>query len=219
MTPGAKLAPLITLEGGEGAGKSTLLRMLDRRAGALGLELLTTRQPGATPLGAQLRNLLQSNQGPAPAPLAELLLYLADRAEHVQKVIRPALAKGRPVICDRFTDSSEVYQGVARGLGRDKIRELNRWVCGDVWPDLTVYLDLDPEAGLDRAGSRQGWLGLDRLESQGIEFHQAVRRGFLDQARAEPERIKLVDASPPQDEVADAVWALVEPVLIAWKRS
>lgn len=211
--------PFITLEGGDGVGKSTQARMLARRAQALGLKVEATRQPGATMLGADIRRLVSESAGPDPSPKAELLLYLADRAEHVEKLIRPALAAGKVVICDRFADSSEVYQGVARGLGAERIREWNRWICGDLWPDITILLDMDPEHSLTRADQRQGWLGLDRMESQGNGFHAKVRQGFLDQAAAEPERIKLVDAGAPQEEVAQEVWELVEPLLRAWKES
>lgn len=211
--------PFITLEGGDGVGKSTQARMLARRAQALGLKVEATRQPGATMLGADIRRLVSESSGPDPSPKAELLLYLADRAEHVEKLIRPALAAGKVVICDRFADSSEVYQGVARGLGAERIREWNRWICGDLWPDITILLDMDPEHSLARADQRQGWLGLDRMEAQGDGFHAKVRQGFLDQAAAEPERIKLVKAQAPQEEVAQEVWELVEPFLRAWKKS
>jgi len=150
----------------------------------------------------------------------ELFLYLADRAQHVERVIAPALEGGQVVICDRFADSSEVYQGRARGLGVEWVRQLNRWACGKVWPDMTILLDLEPGLGLRRVNKRQGELGLttDRLENEGLEFHRQVRQGFLDQAAAEPTRIKVVDASMPQDEVALAVWALAEPLLKEFKR-
>lgn len=221
--PAAKrpLAPFISLEGGEGAGKSTLQRMLVRRARALGVGVLATRQPGATSLGARLRDVLTDPGGEPPTPEAELLLYLADRAQHVARVIRPALAEGRAVICDRFADSSEVYQGRARGLGADRVRRWNQWVCGDVWPDLTLLLDLDPALGLERVNARQVVAGLfpDRLESEDQAFHQAVREGFLEQAAAEPGRLKIIDASRPPEEVADAAWALMEPLLRDWKEA
>lgn len=213
-------APFITLEGGEGVGKSTQQNMLLRRIRALGLTVVSTREPGATPLGAAVRDLLTAPGHDHPGQRSELLLYLADRAQHVERIIAPALEKGQVVICDRFADSSEVYQGRARGLGTQWVRGLNRWACGKVWPDLTILLDLEPGKGLGRVSKRQGELGLalDRLEAEGLEFHQLVRRGFLDQARDEPERIKVVDASAPQEEVALAVWALAEPVLKEFKR-
>jgi dTMP kinase len=212
--------PFITLEGGEGAGKSTQQHMLVRRARGLGLTVTSTREPGATLLGASVRELLTAPGKDHPGRRSELFLYLADRAQHVERVIAPALSEGQVVICDRFTDSSEVYQGRARGLGADWVRTLNRWACGEVWPDLTILLDLEPGAGLGRVNQRQGRLGLtpDRLENEGLGFHQKVRQGFLDQAAEEAERIKVVDASQPQEKVAGAVWALAEPLLKEFKR-
>ncbi|MBU1450339.1 MAG: dTMP kinase [Proteobacteria bacterium] len=212
--------PFITLEGGEGVGKSTQQHMLVRRARGLGLTVASTREPGATPLGAAVRDLLTAPGRDHPGQRAELLLYLADRAQHVERIIAPALEGGQVVICDRFADSSEVYQGRARGLGVTWVRQLNRWACGEVWPDLTILLDLEPGQGMRRVNKRQGELGLvpDRLEAEGLEFHLQVRQGFLDQAEAEPERIKVVDASLPQEEVALAVWSLAEPVLKEYRR-
>ncbi|MFH2125139.1 MAG: dTMP kinase [Pseudomonadota bacterium] len=214
------MPPFITLEGGEGVGKSTQQHMLVRRARGLGLSVVGTREPGATQLGASVRDLLTTPGHDHPGQRSELFLYLADRAQHVERVIAPALEAGQVVICDRFADSSEVYQGRARGLGVEWVRQLNRWACGEVWPDLTILLDLEPGLGLRRVNKRQGELGLttDRLENEGLEFHRQVRQGFLDQAAAEPGRIKVVDASMPQDEVALAVWALAEPLLKEFKR-
>jgi dTMP kinase len=204
----------ITLEGGEGAGKSTQQRMLVRRLEGLGWSVTATREPGATSLGRRLRSLVAEAGAAAPVPRAELLLYLADRAQHVEQIIAPALERGLAVVCDRFADSSEVYQGLARGLGQKEVRRLNRWVCGEAWPALTIVLDLDPAVGLSRAGARQDslGLGLDRLESEGLGFHQKVREGFLARAEAEPERVRVVDASASPDEVAEAVWDLAGPL-------
>jgi dTMP kinase len=205
----------ITLEGGEGTGKSTQVRMLVRRLEGVGRKVEATREPGATPLGKRISDLVRSTAGTGPVDKAELMLYLADRAQHVERVIAPALAKGMAVVCDRFVDSSEVYQGLGRELGASEVRRLNQWVCGDVWPDLTVVLDLDPETGLRRAMERQDslGLGLDRLEKEAIDFHRQVRRGFLSQAEAEPERVKVVDAGLPQDQVAERIWEQVERLL------
>mgnify|MGYP000085477006 CR=1 FL=1 len=205
----------ITLEGGEGVGKSTQMRMLVRRLEGSGWKVEATREPGATPLGKRISELVRSATGAGPVDKAELMLYLADRAQHVERVIAPALAKGIAVVCDRFIDSSEVYQGRARGLGSGEVRRLNEWVCGKAWPDLTVVLDLAPEIGLQRALERQDslGLGLDRLESEAMEFHRQVRRGFLAQAEAEPERIKVVDAGLPRDQVAENIWAQVNGLL------
>lgn len=208
----------ITLEGGEGVGKSTQRRMLVRRARALGHTVLPTREPGSTPLGAWIRDVVSSPAGGAPVEKAELMLYLADRAQHLATVVEPALSRGEVVVCDRFIDSSEVYQGVCRGLGSEKVRELNKFICGDLWPDLTILLDMDPQTGLRRALERQDslGLGLDRLELEGLDFHRQVRQGFLDAAAAEPERIKQVNAAAPPDEVAEKVWKIALPRLKAW---
>ncbi len=219
--PGAKgAAPprgrFITLEGGEGAGKTTQARMLVRRLEALGRKVESTREPGGTPLGRRLEELLSGSSGRVvPGRRAELLLYLAARAQHVEKVIQPALERGMVVVCDRFIDSSEVYQGRARGLGVEAVRRLNRWACGETWPDLTILLDLDPVLGLKRVRERQDslGLGLDRLEREEMPFHQAVRQGFLDQARGDPGRVKVVAADRPPDEVAEEVWSLVKEIL------
>ncbi len=207
----------ITLEGGEGAGKSTQQALLLRRLRAAGVRVQSTREPGATPLGVEIRALLIELSGESPAPTTELLLYLADRAQHVASLVRPWLDDGVWVVCDRFADSSEVYQGRARGLGWERVRDLNRWICGPVWPDLTLVLDLDPALGLKRVLERQGELGLvpDRLENEGLAFHRRVRQGFQDQAAAEPERIRLVDASQAAEAVAEAIWTQVEPLVRA----
>ncbi|MBI4798519.1 MAG: dTMP kinase [Desulfarculus sp.] len=211
----------ITLEGGEGVGKSTQQGLLLKRLRQEGVKALGSREPGATALGVELRAVLMDLGGEAPCQEAELLLYLADRAQHVRQVLLPALEGGAVVVCDRFADSSEVYQGRVRGMGWRRVRELNRWVCGDLWPDLTLVLDLDPDLGLRRVHQRQGDLGLspDRLESEGLAFHLAVRQGFLEQAVAEPARIKVVPAARPPERVAQEVWGLVAPLVRAWQQA
>ena len=205
----------ITLEGGDGVGKTTQAHMLVRRLEGSGRRVETTKEPGATGLGRRVEDMVRSPGRDAPNPRAELLLYMADRAQHVDQVIQPALEQGRVVVCDRFADSSEVYQGLARGLGADWVRRLNRWACGEAWPHLTLVLDLAPEIGVKRVGKRQDslGLGLDRMESEGLEFHKRVRQGFLDLARSEPERIKIIDADRPPDQVAEEVWSLVQALL------
>ncbi|CAO0823734.1 Thymidylate kinase [Desulfarculales bacterium] len=210
----------ITLEGGEGVGKSTQQAMLLRRLQQEGIKGLRSREPGSTPLGVELRRVLMDLGRDTPCQQAELLLYLADRAQHVRQVLEPILASRAVVVCDRFVDSSEIYQGRVRGLGQEWVRTLNRWVCGGLWPDLTILLDLDPYLGLRRVHLRQGGLGIlpDRLESESLAFHQAVRQGFLQQAQDEPQRIKLVDASQPPELVAQEVWRVVQPVIEVWRR-
>ncbi len=205
----------ITLEGGEGTGKTTQQSMLVRRVKGMGREVLATREPGGTYLGRGLRRLLEEPGGESPTALAELLMFMADRAQHVQHTIGPALDQGRVVVCDRFIDSSEVYQARVRGMDLAWVRELNRRVCGGLWPVLTVVLDLEPRLGLQRVMDRQQQLGLGLtwMEAEDLEFHRRVRQGFLDQAAAEPGRVKVVAAGGRPEEVAEAVWSLVEPLL------
>lgn len=217
--PAAQRGFLLTLEGGEGVGKSTQQLLLLKRLRDAGIRALGTREPGATPVGVEIRAILIELARETPSHQTELLLYLADRAQHVRDFLAPNLAQPLVVVCDRFVDSSEIYQGLARGLGRGRVRELNRWVCGPVWPDLTILLDLDPALGLKRVLERTGELGLvpDRLEAEGLAFHRAIRQGFLEQAQAEPGRIQVVDASQEAERVAQAVWELAWPRLQAWR--
>lgn len=195
----------ITLEGGEGVGKTTQQALLVERLRQEGYACLCTREPGGTALGKTLRELLL--HGDPFSPLAELLLYAADRAEHVSKVIAPALAAGQVVVCDRFTDSTLAYQGYGRGLDLEKIRQLNHLATGGLQPHLTLWLDLPPEVGLARAKAR------DRLEQERLEFHRRVYQGFQALAAAEPQRIVRVDAQGSPAEVAARLWSVVEPRL------
>ncbi len=195
----------ITLEGGEGAGKTTQQSLLAEQLRQEGYACLCTREPGGTALGKALRDLLL--HGDPFTPLAELLLYAADRAEHVSKVIAPALMAGQVVVCDRFTDSTVAYQGYGRGLDLDLIRQLNRLATGALQPDLTLWLDLAPEVGLAR--SRLG----DKLEQEHLEFHRRVYQGFQALAAAEPQRIVRVPAQGSPAEVAARIWSVVKPRL------
>lgn len=215
----APRAPFITLEGGEGCGKSTQASMLGRRIRGLGLKVVLTREPGGASLGQTIRELLLGPGQEPVDPVTELLLFLADRSHHVRAKIEPALSRGEVVVCDRFADSSEVYQGLARGLGLERVRRLNQWVCGQCWPDLTLLLDLNPGLGLARAAQRQGELGQgpSHMEQESLDFHERLREGFLAQAQAEPGRIKLIDAARPAEEVAETIWAHVEPLLRDWR--
>ncbi|ABD01813.1 thymidylate kinase [Synechococcus sp. JA-2-3B'a(2-13)] len=195
----------ITLEGGEGVGKTTQQALLVERLRQEGYACLCTREPGGTALGKTLRELLL--HGDPFSPLAELLLYAADRAEHVSKVIAPALAAGQVVVCDRFTDSTLAYQGYGRGLDLEKIRQLNHLATGGLQPHLTLWLDLPPEVGLARAKAR------DRLEQERLEFHRRVYQGFQALAAAEPQRIVRISAQGSPAEVAARLWSVVEPRL------
>jgi dTMP kinase len=196
--------PFITFEGIEGSGKST---QAARLAAALGPDVVLTREPGGTPLGRQIRELLLHQRGSPVAPATELLLYFADRAQHVAEVIRPALRSGRTVISDRYVDSSLAYQGYGRGIALPLIRAMAEAATGGLAPDHTLFLDVPVEVGLRRVRER----GLhDRLESELREFHQRVRDGYLALAEQEPQRWTRVDGAGGADEVARRVWAAVE---------
>lgn len=181
----------ITLEGGEGAGKSTQLATVQQWAQAQGRPVLVTREPGGTELGERLRQLLLDARG-TMSPETETLLMFAARAEHLTRIIRPALSAGTSVICDRFTDATYAYQGGGRGLAAARIALLEDWVQGDLRPDLTLVLDVPIDTGMDRAGERGT---LDRFERENRDFFERVRRAYLTVAAREPQRVKIIDAS------------------------
>lgn len=201
----------ITFEGPEGAGKTTQIRRLAERLEERGIPHVVTREPGGTPLADRIRALLLDRENVSMVAQTELLLMLAARSEHVANKIRPALEAGTLVLCDRFADSSVAYQGYGRGEDLDTLRRMNAYATGGLVPDLTLVCDLDVEEGLARA--RAGREGLDRIELAGLDFHRALRKGFLELVAQEPERVKKVDAGRAPDEVAASIWALVEPVL------
>jgi dTMP kinase len=189
----------ITLEGIEGSGKSTQIQSVARWLTAAGCDCLTTREPGGTSIGGQIRSILLHPDNRDLAPSAELLLYVADRVQHVETVVRPALAAGKVVVCDRYYDATLVYQGYARGLDRELIRRLHQWVCDGLMPDLTLLLDLPAEEGLARAWRRlhadAALVRESRFEKEKLAFHQRVRAGYLDLARREPRRFAIIDAA------------------------
>jgi len=187
------LSFFVTFEGIEGSGKSTHLRLLAAALRSAGRDVVETREPGGTPLGRSLRDLLLQPSATPPEPLTELLLYCADRAQHVAEVIRPALAAGRIVLCDRFSDSTIAYQGYGRGLDLATVRALDAEAHRGLEPDLTFLLDCPPAAGLARAHARSG--AGDRFEQEAVAFHEAVRRGFHALAAAAPERYRLIDTT------------------------
>lgn len=193
---------LITFEGGEGAGKSTQVRHLAKALAQAGLDVLTTREPGGTPGAEAIRRLLVSGPVERWSPLTEALLHLAARHDHVVREIEPTLAAGRWVVCDRFADSTRVYQGLAGGLGLDLVDRLHEVVFGELEPDLTLIMDLPPDQGLSR---HQSAAGQDRYERMGQAFHEEVRAGFLEIARREPERCRVIDAAGNESAVARAV--------------
>jgi dTMP kinase len=189
----------VAFEGGEGAGKSTQIARAAQWLRAAGHAVVETREPGGTELGSELRRLLLDPAGHITAR-AEALLYAADRAQHVETVVRPAITAGQVVLTDRYVDSTIAYQGTGRGL--DDTRLVTAWATGGLLPDLTVLLDLDPVVGLRRAGARAT---PDRLEAASLGFQQAVRDGFLALAAEAPERYVVLDAAADPDAVADAV--------------
>lgn len=199
----------ITLEGGEGAGKSTQLAAVRDWLVARGHEVLVTREPGGTPLGERLRELLLHEAGDMSAE-TETLLVFAARAEHLARVIRPALAAGTTVVCDRFTDATYAYQGGGRGLGIERIAALERWVQQDLRPDLTILLDLPVAQGLARAGNRGA---PDRFEREQVAFFERVRAAYLAAAAREPARVRVVDATLDAAEVTRRIVAILEDVL------
>ena len=202
---------LVVLEGGEGVGKTTQSGLLASWLREAGHEVVTTREPGGTPLGGRLRTLLL-DPAVVPDPRTEALLYAADRAEHVAHVVRPALARGAVVVCDRFVDSSVAYQGGGRELSAADVRALSAFATAGLVPDLVVVLDDDPAAGLARAAGRGQ--GVDRLEGEDVAFHARVRETFRAAARADPSRYAVVDAGAGEPEVvAAAVRAAVARVV------
>lgn len=196
----------ITLEGPEGAGKSTNRDYLATRLGELGLEVLLTREPGGTPLAERIRELLLAPSDEPMAADTELLLVFAARAQHLAQVIRPALARGCVVLCDRFTDATYAYQGGGRGLSQARIATLENFVQGELRPDLTLVFDLPVEIGLARAAARGQ---LDRFEREARSFFEAVRQTYLQRAAAEPQRYRIVDAAQPLEQVQQALNGLL----------
>ena len=200
----------ITLEGGDGSGKTTQAALLEAWLGEQGRRVVRTREPGGTNLGLELRQIVLHRRGHIAAR-AEALLYAADRAHHVETLVRPALDRDEVVLQDRYVDSSVAYQGAGRVLGGDEVRELSVWATGGLTPDLTVLLDLDPQVGRSRLdAAEKSW---DRLESEAAAFHGRVRDAYLAIARAEPARFLVVDATLPVAEVAAAVRARVADLL------
>jgi dTMP kinase len=204
----------VSFEGGDGCGKTTQMRLFVERLRGIGKDVLETAEPGGTPIGRQIRRILLDSANGALSPRAEMLLYFACRAQNVDEWIRPALAAGRVVVTDRFTDSTLAYQGEGRGLTAGLVRQLHAIACQEIVPNLTIYLDIDYRTGLSRARARNaGQEGPDesRMESEAEEFHERVRRGYLALAAAEPERIRTIDAGQSVEAVAAAIWAEVEP--------
>ncbi len=207
----------ITLEGGEGAGKSTQIDALVRRLQAAGVDVVMTREPGGTPAAEKIRSIILSGAAQACGPDGEAVLFAAARADHVTRVIRPALESGAWVVCDRFIDSTRVYQGAAGGVPAQTLSALERAAIGDTRPDLTLILDVPAEIGLARAARRQQSAGdtADRFEREALETHEKRRQAFLAIAAAEPARCVVVDATQPVEMTAAAIWAAVSARLLS----
>ncbi|MEK7395888.1 MAG: dTMP kinase [Candidatus Poribacteria bacterium] len=189
----------ISLEGIEGCGKSTQARMLSDYVSELGYCVVLTREPGGTPIAEKIREMLLDSRNQNMTSRTELLLYLASRSQHVEQIIMPALQNGKIVICERFNDATRAYQGYARGLDMDLIEELTKIATGNLEPDLTIILDLEAKEGLIRAEKFKNYR--DRLESESLDFHDKVRKGYLTIAQNNPERARVVDAKGTIEDV------------------
>ena len=200
----------ITFEGGEGTGKSSHARDLAETLRAKSRRVLLTREPGGSPGAEDIRALLVIGAVGRWSATAETLLNYAARESHLRETIRPALTRGDLVICDRFMDSTRVYQGFAGGCDMALIESLEQKIVGETRPDLTLILDVDPELGLARAKKRAD--GEDRFEKKGLAFHRKLREGFLAIAARDPKRCRIVDSSRPYEEVAQEIWRLVQPL-------
>jgi dTMP kinase len=201
----------ITFEGPDGSGKSTQLRMLAARLRAAGHKVFETAEPGGTPIGMQIRRVLLDSKNQEMSPTAELLLMFACRAQNVDQWILPALNEGQIVLSDRFTDSSLVYQGIARGLGAELVYEVDRIACRGLVPDLTLVIDIDTETGLKRAHQRnQRTEGVEtRMDEQAVSFHRKVRDAYHQLATDEPSRVALIDGNRTENAIAEDVWKTV----------
>jgi dTMP kinase len=202
------LGLFITFEGGEGCGKSTQSRLLWRRLAQYNIPAVLTHEPGGTSLGNEVRKILKRKSVFSVSPQAELFLFASSRAQLVAELIRPALEKGKVVICDRFTHSTSVYQGYGRGLDLTFVETVNNMATANLKPDLIVLLDIPPEQGLARKRSLK-----DRFEREDLSFHRRIREGYLKMAAAEPDRWLVIDASLPKRKVTQTIWDRVSPLL------
>ncbi len=215
-------AKFITFEGGEGVGKSTQVKALARRLTARGITATVTREPGGSPFAELIRDLLLSPQTPKHGPLSETLLFNAARADHLAEIIRPELAAGRWVICDRFSDSTRAYQGAAGGIEMATIAQLNEIVVGETEPDLTIILDMPAKEGLARASARRGDAQststpaqlVDTFEARTLAFHEKLRREFLRLAAEQPGRCVVIDGAQSIEQIGAQIWDAVEKRLL-----
>ncbi|MFC1862984.1 dTMP kinase [Thermodesulfobacteriota bacterium] len=208
----------ITFEGIEGCGKTTQIKRFEKRLLSHGIPLITTLEPGGTRVGKNIRKILLDSRNSDLCPLAELILYAADRAQHVEEIIKPALEHGKWVICDRYFDATIAYQGFARGQDMGLISLLNEKVTNGISPDITFLLECPVELGLNRALRRNKELSLedqDRFEKEKLEFHQRVREGYLELANMDKERFEIIDASRPEDVVEEEIFRAIGPFIKA----
>lgn len=206
-----KAGCFITFEGGDGAGKTTLIETVYHYLEKTGLSVIKTRAPGGTRVGETIRSLLLTKTEVPLSDRGELFLFLADRAQHVQEIIRPALESGSVVLCDRYNDSTVAYQGTARGFDPVWTRSLCDFATHELQPDLTLYLDIDPKIGLSRAAGVAN--DKDRIESEGIAFHEKIRKAFHKIAKQDPERFKIIDASVSPADVFEQALVQIKHVL------
>ena len=202
----------ITIEGPEGAGKTTIIQMLARQLEQYGYNVVQTREPGGIDIAEQIRHVILAKENTAMDPRTEALLYAAARRQHLVEKVKPALEQGAIIICDRFIDSSLAYQGFARGLGVDEVFSINQFAIEDMMPVLTLYFDIDPELGLRRINQHKG-REVNRLDLETIDFHQRVREGYLQLVERFSDRIQVVDASRPVDEVYSAALMKIKAIL------
>lgn len=194
----------ITIEGGDGAGKSTQIANIESYFTNLGYKCHITREPGGTPIGEKLREVLLDPSNKEMSATTEMMIYAASRAQHVAEVIRPAMERGEIVICDRYVDSSIAYQAYGRNLG-EAVHAVNTYAIGGVMPDITFWMDIDPEAGRKRIGTREN-SDLDRLEQEKLDFHYKVYEGYKQISLAQPERVKRIDANRTIEEIKDEIY-------------
>jgi len=202
----------ITLEGGDGSGKTTLIQAIERKLQQSGHQVMVTREPGGIPIAEAIRAIILGRENTAMDPRTEALLYAAARRQHLAEKVMPALERGIDVICDRFVDSSLVYQGIGRGIGIEPIWEINRFATEGCMPDLTIYLDIDPQIGLQRIQANEN-RELNRLDLESIAFHERVREGYLSVAGQFKDRIVTLDASQTPEALALEAWAIIEAKL------